>query len=276
MSRSTGPADRGGRRPRRTQPSGTTVVDRRARVGGDTYSGRGTTLRDERSARPATASSRAHVKSRQRTAVPTSVRRSIPRPHFSRLGSQQVVSVRGRRVGSARHSSRIAKISAVGILLLIAGVVLAMYFSGLSTQQTFRIQQLSNQETQLKNQIETLNRDLEEARSATTLATRAGELGMVVPDQPGVLSVGEDGSVTVDREATDATSPILNVNSGSEVSPKASSDPNSTQQLSGQLNPTPSAQSVLPEGENNATQETANGLSDTATAEEVSAAESAR
>ncbi|NLF89757.1 MAG: hypothetical protein GX570_00180, partial [Corynebacterium marinum] len=152
-------------------------------------------------------------------------RRSRPIPPPSRLGSRQVVSVRGRRVAEVKRTTLLAKLVSLSIMLAIAGVAVAMWLSGVSTQQTFQMQVLQSQDRQLSNQLETLNRDLENVRSSAEIARRAGELGMAVPSQPGILAVQENGDIVEQRPADPATSPIIDVN-GAPVRPgQASSDP---------------------------------------------------
>lgn len=160
-------------------------------------------------------------------------------PRYQRLGSQQVVSQRGRRLTPIKKNSLFARLSAVAIVLLIGGVCLAMWLSGLSTSQTFKIQQLSAQESQLGNQIETLNRDLENVRSTADVARRAADANMGVPTNPGVVEVGEDGKVEEKRAATDEQEAIIDVN-GTAIRPgRASSNPADTEGMSDSLNATP-------------------------------------
>ena len=122
-------------------------------------------------------------------------RTRVARPHVphekarGRLGSSQVVSVRGRRVVEARVTDaphRFSKLSSIGVPLLIAGVLAAMGLSGLATSQSFSIQELQKQERNLAAEVETLNRDLEQRRSSAELAQRASEQGMLVASQPGL------------------------------------------------------------------------------------------
>ncbi|MGV3153714.1 hypothetical protein ACEE62_03835 [Corynebacterium sp. 32222D000BW] len=160
-------------------------------------------------------------------------------PRYQRLGSQQVVSQRGRRLTPIKKNSLFARLSAVAIVLLIGGVCLAMWLSGLSTSQTFKIQQLSAQESQLSNQIETLNRDLENVRSTADVARRAADANMGVPTNPGVVEVAEDGKVEEKRAATDEQEAIIDVN-GTAIRPgRASSNPDDTEGMSDSLNATP-------------------------------------
>ncbi|MCK7675216.1 hypothetical protein [Corynebacterium pygosceleis] len=162
-------------------------------------------------------------------------------------GSKQVVSVRGRRIVAPKADPVRVRFAAVLVMTLLAGVMLTMYLSGVTTQQTFRIQELSRVDSRLGNQLETLNRDRQSATSAAEVARRAAELGMIVPDQPGVLSVGPEGGVDEIREADPAAvRPIIDVN-GSRVLPRpASSDPAETDAVSGRVQPLPRTDQGVP------------------------------
>lgn len=167
-------------------------------------------------------------------------RRQVPQPN--RLGSRQVVSVRGRRISQVKRTTLLAKLVGISIVLAIGGVAVAMWLSGVSTQQTFHLQTLQAQDRQLSNQLETLNRDLENVRSSAELARRAGELGMEVPNQPGILAVQENGDIVETRPADLATRPIIDVN-GAPVRPgQASSDPRAIDELGDSLE-------AIPQGE---------------------------
>ncbi len=184
---------------------------------------------------------REETPTRTRTRVPHQPQTPTRRPYQRRLGSKQVVSVRGRRVVTTRRTTLLAKLGAAAIGLLISGVAIAMWLSGVSTQQTFQIQQLLSQEQQLSNEIETLNRDLENIRSSAEIARRAGEMGMALPTQPGILEVRENGEVVEERAADPATRPIIDLN-GQPIRPgQASSDPRATEELTDNLE-------ALPEG----------------------------
>lgn len=161
------------------------------------------------------------------------------RPAATRLGSRQVVSVRGRRVAELKKTSLLAKLFSISIVLAIAGVAVAMWLAGLATQQTFQMQLLQAQDKQLSNQLETLNRDLENVRSSAEITRRAGELGMVSPVQPGILAVQENGDIHEVRPADPATRLIIDVN-GAPVRPgQASSDPDAIDELGDNLEAVP-------------------------------------
>lgn len=201
-------------------------------IGADT-TGQGTALL-ERGRRTTPLPSRTP----HRGTVPT--RRGATSLRGSRLGSKQVVSNRGRRVVQpTRVTGLFARLSFIAIALLITGVAGAMWLSGLSTSQTFKIQELTAQESTLDNQLETLNRDLENVRSASDVARRAHEAKMGIPVQPGVVEVGADGNVEQKREATPDMDSVIDVN-GEPVRPgQASSDPNATANMSDNLNARP-------------------------------------
>ncbi|GAB3702326.1 hypothetical protein [Corynebacterium nasicanis] len=161
------------------------------------------------------------------------------RPVPNRLGSRQVVSVRGRRVAELKKTSLLAKLVTVSMVFAVVGVAVAMWLAGLATQQTFQMQLLQSQDKQLSNQLETLNRDLENVRSSAEIARRAGELGMVSPAQPGILAVQENGDIVEQRPADPATRPIIDVN-GAPVRPgQASSDPRAISELGDNLEAVP-------------------------------------
>lgn len=163
----------------------------------------------------------------------------LPKRRPNRLGSRQVVSVRGRRVAELKQTPLLAKLFSISIVLAIAGVAVAMWLAGLATQQTFQMQLLQSQDKQLSNQLETLNRDLENVRSSAEISRRAGELGMVLPAQPGILAVQENGDIIEQRSADPAVRPIIDVN-GAPVRPgQASSDPDAIDELGDNLEAVP-------------------------------------
>lgn len=176
-------------------------------------------------------------------AQPTAYRR---RQTPGRLGSKQVVSVRGRRTQPLPATTKLPQLSFISLALLIGGVVLAMWLSGQSTVQTFQIQGLVAQERQLDNQIETLNRDLENVRSSADVARRAADADMGVPVQPGIIEAKDKGKPVVKRRPAPETDRIVDIN-GSAIRPgKASSDPKGMGDISDEV-------SAIPEGQRGAT-----------------------
>jgi hypothetical protein len=156
-----------------------------------------------------------------------------------KAGSQQVFSNRGKRIVRQRvDPSRIRFVLAL-TLLLGAGVFIAMMLSKISTEQSFEMQELQHNESTLQNQVETLNRDLQNASATAEIARQAKDLGMVIPDQPGILAKNESGDIHEQRAPGTVTRPIVDVN-GQQVRPQvASSDPKATNEVSQRLNEAP-------------------------------------
>lgn len=190
----------------------------------------------------------APTESRQRSRV--ALNPGTQQPQRRRLqhktGSQQVISVRGRQVRTRRADRKLIRLFSAVILLMGFGVALSMGLSGMSTQQTFELQQLKSQETELSNRIESLNRDVEQARSAGTLAANATDLGMVAPVAPGVLAVGEQGEIIEERPADPEVRAIIDIN-GEQARPnRASSNPDETSAVSENLREIPQGAATPP------------------------------
>ena len=237
-----------GTRTKRAQGSSTDVIDRPVSTRGNytaasSATGTATPTRTPRKTRTTT---RGEQRTATRTVSPTrTTRREIPQitpARKSRLGSRQVVTERGRRVAPIKKVTLFSRLSAVAIALLVGGVILAVWLSGVSTSQTFRIQQLTYQESQLENQLETLNRDLEQVRSSADVARRGADARMGIPTQPGIVEVQEDGSVEERRPATQGTEAIIDVNGEPVRTGQASSDPSDTEGVSDELNAVPQGQ----------------------------------
>lgn len=163
-----------------------------------------------------------------------------------RLGSQQVVSVRGRRVNPVKRVTTRARLSIVAIVMMIGGIIFAIWLSGVATQQTFRVQMLTAEESQLNNELETLHRDLENVRSAAEIAGHAVEEGLEIPVNPGILRREENGDIVEDRPASAETRPIIDVN-GEPVRPgQASSDPDGIGELRERLESIPEGRRGIP------------------------------
>ena len=232
-----------GTRTKRAQGSATDVMDRPARTRTASRETSATGAVKTRSSTRA-RTNRGVQNTATRTVSPTrTTRREVPQitptPRKSRLGSRQVVTERGRRVAPIKQVTLFSRLSAVAIALLIGGVVLAVWLSGVSTSQTFRIQQLTYQESQLNNQLETLNRDLEQVRSSADVARRGADAKMGIPPQPGIVEVGEDGTVEERRPATEGTEAIIDVNGEPVRTGRATSDPRDTEGVSDELNAVP-------------------------------------
>ncbi|MDK8822318.1 hypothetical protein QP980_00340 [Corynebacterium coyleae] len=189
-----------------------------------------------------------------RTSAPAR-RRTMPgvKPHVphsrgrGRLGSQQVVSVRGRRVGTVAAPSRFSAVSALAVPLLVIGIAIAMLLSGVATTQTFTIQQLQSKERELANEVESLNRDLEDRRSAAEIAQRAAGAGMVVAGEPGLVEVMEDGRAEERRPFNpEKVAKIVDVNGEALRQGRASSDDRATRELADALTQVPGGNQAPP------------------------------
>lgn len=179
---------------------------------------------------------------KQSPAQPAQLRPKVGAPS-RRLGSKQIVSQRGRRVSTVQAPvSSFSKVIAYAFGLVMLGVLAAVWFSGLSTAQTFEIQRLSVTESTLDNQLETLNRDLENVRSSADVARRAAESSMGVPVQAGIVAVDDKGNHVEQRPAKPETEAIIDVN-GTAVRPnQASSDPKKTVGMNDNLQAVPQSQ----------------------------------
>ncbi|WP_246846883.1 hypothetical protein [Corynebacterium sp. sy039] len=180
--------------------------------------------------------------------TPRSGVRTLPRPHREprllqkKAGSRQQFSYRGRRIVEKKktdpHTVRFL-IAITG--LLIAGVFMSMMFSGWTTTASFELQKLTSKEKTLDNQIETLNRDIEQASATAEIARRAQEMKLVVPQQAGVLAADEHGAIVEQRPAEQDTRPIIDVNGNPVRASGATSDPAATREVGGNLNAVPGA-----------------------------------
>lgn len=160
---------------------------------------------------------------------PRQLQPQAPKPKQKRrfqhqAGSQQILSIRGRRVLQQRIDPATVTFMVLATFAVVAGLVLTMFVTGITTQQSFRIQNLREQNTVLNNQLETLNRDLADVSSTSNLAQQAATLGMVLPVQAGILSVDAEGNVVEQRAASAETQPLVDVNSLAAAANAASAE----------------------------------------------------
>lgn len=156
-----------------------------------------------------------------------------PTRRTGRLGSQQRVSVRGRRIAPLRNTDpKMARWTVALVFIALAGVASVMYLSGITTDQSFQIADARERSTSLTNELETLERDVAKVQSASNIAAHAADLGMVVPAKPGVLDA--QGKDVVERRPADgaANRPVIDVN-GKTRPQAATSNPNETAQVPG-------------------------------------------
>lgn len=154
-----------------------------------------------------------------------------------RTGSRQVVSLRGRRLTNTTEDRSTVRFAIGSIVVVVLGIMLAMVLSGLSTSQSFQLNEARQEEKRLRDGISVLERDVEFQRSTAEIARRAAEMGMVNVEQPAILVVGEDGAVHEVRPGDPAHQRIVDIN-GAAVRPDApTSDPAETENVPGMQAP---------------------------------------
>ncbi|MDO4911108.1 MAG: hypothetical protein Q3972_05140, partial [Corynebacterium sp.] len=132
---------------------------------------------------------------------------------YSRLGSKQQLTHRGRRVVQPKANPAVIRMLVMVTLVIAGSIAGAMGLSVYTTEQTFHLQDLKATDATLTNQIETLHRDLEEKQAAAALAQHASQSGMVVPNIPGIIQTQQDGSVAEVRAANPTeTRPVADTN----------------------------------------------------------------
>lgn len=202
-----------------------------------TVAGRGVADRSRVKARPARSS--------QRTAEPirrgsdwdarrtSNLGRSTRRFGGSRTGSRQQVSVRGRRIiALERGNPKLTRRIVLAVTVFILGVVSVMALSAATTKQSFQIADARSRSITLENEIESLNRDVANAKSSANIAKEASEMGMVTPKQSGILE-DRDGKIKETRPANaEDGKEVVDVN-GNAKRRGATSDPDKTDRVEG-------------------------------------------
>lgn len=125
------------------------------------------------------------------------------------------------------------RFAALAIGVFVLGIAIAMFLSGLSTQQSLQIYEARQTESTLADEVTVLERDAEYLKSTSEIARRAAEMGMVSVGQPAVLVVGEDGAVHEVRPGDPGAQELFDVN-GTPMRPEApTSDPDQTEYVPG-------------------------------------------
>lgn len=151
----------------------------------------------------------------------------------SRTGSRQQVSVRGRRIiALERGNPQLTRRIVFAVAVFVVGVISVMALSGVSTKQSFQIAEAQKRSTTLENQIESLNRDVANAKSSANIAKEASEMGMVSPKQAGILE--DQGGKIKERRPAEAEGgkEVVDVN-GNAKRRGATSDPEKTNRVEG-------------------------------------------
>lgn len=174
-----------------------------------------------------------HTTRPQRSATPerTLSGRTTPRRN-SRIGSKQQVSVRGRRIIASPTDAKLRRRVVGSALAFVLGIAGVMALSGVTTEQSFQITKANEQSQQLDNELESLTRDVELAKSSGRIAAEAAKMGMVAPDQAAVLDANgkkikeiRPGDSSKDREVIDAN--------GEATRRGATSNPDETNRVEG-------------------------------------------
>ncbi|PRX51139.1 hypothetical protein B0I33_101292 [Prauserella shujinwangii] len=191
-TRTRTPSSRTRQRPK--APAGTTTVEENP--------GTGTTRTAPERARP-----------RQRsTAAERAYARRAQRADALRRGAEGTGAdaERERRPGLLRllrgPRSR-ATFVLIQMALLAAGVATTLWLSTQAITDSYRLEQLRENNARLAEQVEQLQRDVTSAQSPSSLADRAKALGMVPGGNPARLVVSDDGSIQVVGEPETASAP---------------------------------------------------------------------
>lgn len=91
--------------------------------------------------------------------------------------------------------------------LMLCGVAASLWLSTQAIADSYRLEQLREQNAQLAERAEQLRREVGQLQSPSSLAERAKSLGMVPGGNPARLVVNEDGSIVVVGEPVEATAP---------------------------------------------------------------------
>ncbi|GAA5173245.1 MULTISPECIES: hypothetical protein [Amycolatopsis] len=101
---------------------------------------------------------------------------------------------RGPRLGWPRSR---ASFVLIVMLLLAAGVATTLLLSTQAIADSYRLEQIREENANLVEQSELLQQGVTKAESASSLAARAKALGMVPAGNPAHLVLNPDGSITV-------------------------------------------------------------------------------
>ncbi len=173
---------------------------------------------------------------------------AVKRKRHSRLGSQQVVVERGRRLTKTTEDRTKFKFGSLAILIVVIGVVIAMVLSGLSTSQTMRLSEAREESRDLANQIAVLERDIAYSGSTAEIARQAGDMNLVQYEQPAILTVDAEGNLVEVRAGSSEYRRLLDINgSGNSRAEHApTSDPAQTDNVPGMQAPAVPEQSDDP------------------------------
>ncbi|ASR35378.1 hypothetical protein BAY61_10650 [Prauserella marina] len=114
---------------------------------------------------------------------------------------------RAQRVKLLRWPRSRASFVLLLMALMVAGVATTLWLSTQAIADSYRLEQLRQDNGHLAERAEQLQREVATAKSPYSLAERAKQLGMVPGGNPARIVVGADGSTTVVGEPVEATAP---------------------------------------------------------------------
>ncbi|GLY69396.1 hypothetical protein [Amycolatopsis taiwanensis] len=113
---------------------------------------------------------------------------------------------RGRRLRLWRPQSRASFVTFV-MVLLAAGVATTLLLSTQAIADSYRLEQIRQENSNLAERAQQLQQDVTKEGSASSLAERARALGMQPAGEPAHLVQNPDGSVTVVGDPRKVTAP---------------------------------------------------------------------
>jgi hypothetical protein len=118
---------------------------------------------------------------------------------------------RAERVGPKSDRGRYpaGRVSFVVLVmaLLVAGVVLTLWFATQSTADSYRLEQIKESNQNMSDAVQQLQQAVAQGESPESLAARAKQLGLVPAGDPAHIVVNPNGSVSIVGTPSVATSP---------------------------------------------------------------------
>jgi cell division protein FtsB len=143
---------------------------------------------------PQTPATERRTASRRTSAAERAYARRAQRVEGLRRAAEQPERTRRSRL---RWPSSRASFVLVVMLLLAAGVAVTLLLSTQAIADSYRLEQIRQENANLAEQSQQLQEDVSNSDSASSLAARAKALGMVPAGEPAHLVQNPDGSVTV-------------------------------------------------------------------------------
>lgn len=180
-----------------------TPVNERQRGGGSAAS---RTAQARIAAIPVQRGTRTAVPAQRTGARPPIAQRAYAQRAYARRDdrARRLVGARAARsAGSGR-----AQFVLLVMVLLAVGLVATLWLSTAAAADSYRLQDARLEARALAEQSARLHREVAGLAAAPALAERAGELGMVVAQDPARLVLGPDGDVVLVGEPRPAVAPL--------------------------------------------------------------------